>query len=313
MVHVVIAGGAGNVGREIVEELIQQGKHKITVFSRTDRPDLVKEGIDVKVVNYANKAELTEALEGVNTVLSFITADPENTAQTNLINASIAAGVRRFAPSEWALASKSGIPHYAYKDVVHEYLKQVKVANPDFEFCLFQPNFFQNYLSYPHKSAKHMFITSIMLDIQQKKALQLDDGAQWTVITSVEDVAKVVALAIDYPGKWPETGGIVGTRIQVKDLISLAQKVRGEPFTVYTVKKDAIDEGIQNSEWLPPADHPSMTPEMQANLAKMLYPDILRALDRGAMDVPPTWNELLPDFKFTDLEGFLNEYFGPKA
>jgi hypothetical protein len=57
------------------------------------------------VVDYDDTADLTRSLEGVDTVLSFIVAhlDPEGTAQKNLIDASVAAGVTRFAPSEWAL------------------------------------------------------------------------------------------------------------------------------------------------------------------------------------------------------------------
>lgn len=55
-------------------------------------------------VDYADKVQLTKALRDIDTVMSFITpqTDPGNEAQKNLIDASIAADVRRFAPSEWA-------------------------------------------------------------------------------------------------------------------------------------------------------------------------------------------------------------------
>lgn len=44
-----------------------------------------------------------EALRGVHTLLSFIQllSDPDQKAQKNLIDAAIAAGVKRFAPSEY--------------------------------------------------------------------------------------------------------------------------------------------------------------------------------------------------------------------
>lgn len=44
-------------------------------------------------------------LKGVHTVLSFVDAmsDPDNMAQRTLIDASVRAGVKRFAPSEWAV------------------------------------------------------------------------------------------------------------------------------------------------------------------------------------------------------------------
>lgn len=66
-------------------------------------------------------------LEGVDTVLSFIITfkDPNNQSQTNLIDACIEAGVRRFAPSEWATRSHCGIPEYEGKDRIYDYLREI--------------------------------------------------------------------------------------------------------------------------------------------------------------------------------------------
>lgn len=60
-------------------------------------------GLTWRAVNYSDKNDLIEALQGIHTVLSFVNqpvVDPNNT-QKNLIDASIAAGVKRFAPSEF--------------------------------------------------------------------------------------------------------------------------------------------------------------------------------------------------------------------
>lgn len=56
-------------------------------------------------MDYLDKQQLVQVLQGMHTVLSFITVvmDHENHAQINLINACVEAGVKRFAPSEWAL------------------------------------------------------------------------------------------------------------------------------------------------------------------------------------------------------------------
>ena len=62
-------------------------------------------GVTWRAVNYNNKNDLVEALRGIHTVLSFVNqlmAGQENNAQKNLIDASIAASVKRFAPSEYA-------------------------------------------------------------------------------------------------------------------------------------------------------------------------------------------------------------------
>ncbi len=57
------------------------------------------------IPDYQDKPKLVEALKGVHTVLSFIVAhqDIGNATQTALIDAAIEAGVKRIAPSEWAV------------------------------------------------------------------------------------------------------------------------------------------------------------------------------------------------------------------
>jgi len=55
-------------------------------------------------VDYSDKDGLVKALKGVHTVLSFVAdpSDPGSSAEKGLIDASIEAGVKRFAPSDWA-------------------------------------------------------------------------------------------------------------------------------------------------------------------------------------------------------------------
>lgn len=56
-----------------------------------------------QVVDYKDMDSLVEALRGIHTLLSFvqILSDPDQQSQKNLIDAAIAAGVKRFAPSEY--------------------------------------------------------------------------------------------------------------------------------------------------------------------------------------------------------------------
>jgi hypothetical protein len=56
-------------------------------------------------VTFDSKAELVSQLRGVEVVLNFIVVnnDPNNTVGKLLIDASVEAGVKRFAPSEWAM------------------------------------------------------------------------------------------------------------------------------------------------------------------------------------------------------------------
>ena len=102
-------------------------------------------GVISRIVNYATKSELVEALQGISTVLSFIQllSDPENISQKNLIDAAIRASVKRFAPSDWGRqveisvikmraatnschsAEVKDMPWWKGKKEIREYLKEV--------------------------------------------------------------------------------------------------------------------------------------------------------------------------------------------
>lgn len=76
----------------------------VHILIEQDTPTDLASGIEWRKIDYEDVAQVAEALEGVHTVLSFI-AGPGDSAylpQKILIDASIQAGVKRFAPSEWA-------------------------------------------------------------------------------------------------------------------------------------------------------------------------------------------------------------------
>ncbi len=77
----------------------------MTLSPKDATPELAVEGTTWVKVDFLDKPSLVKVLEGVHTVLSFIVAhkDVDNATQKSLIDASIDAGVKRIAPSEWAL------------------------------------------------------------------------------------------------------------------------------------------------------------------------------------------------------------------
>jgi hypothetical protein len=84
-----------------------------------------------------------------------------------------------------------------------------------------------NYFSYPHKSAEYFHNTEVKIDFQNCRAIVLDEGDNQLTLTTVQDLGRVVAAAIDFEGEWPETGGIRGGQIKTSELIKLGEKLRG--------------------------------------------------------------------------------------
>jgi nucleoside-diphosphate-sugar epimerase len=110
-------------------------------------------------------------------------------------------------------------------------LKELNAEKPVLEFCLFQTGIFMNYIVYPHVTAKHLFISPVGFDVEEGHAIMVEDGEEFRAYITIQDVAKVVAAAIGYEGKWPETGGMVGAKMQSKELIKLVEKHAGtSPF-----------------------------------------------------------------------------------
>lgn len=96
------------------------------------------------------------------------------------------------------------------------------------EYCLFVPGLFTNYLAYPFQSAKHVRVFEQAFNFHERRAL-IPEGGEGCVmsLTTVQDFAKVVALAVEYEGEWPVDGGITGGRITIGELIALGEKIRG--------------------------------------------------------------------------------------
>ena len=116
------------VGHSIVEEIVPQGRHEVFVWTkkvrhlaRLTRPSLPAAHPNAttrpytrprsrqapkqsKLTDYSNHDAVVQMLQGVNTPLAFINpmTSPGNRTQKALIDACVAAGVKRFAPSEWA-------------------------------------------------------------------------------------------------------------------------------------------------------------------------------------------------------------------
>ncbi|OQE15630.1 hypothetical protein PENSTE_c027G08084 [Penicillium steckii] len=314
MVHVVLAGGAGHVGREVLDVLIEGQKHQLTVFTRTEAPSLADLGVNVVQVDYNDTDMLTGHLHGVHTLLSFImpTTTQAGQAQKNLIDASIKAGVKRFAPSEWATRSDSGIAGYGVKDEVHEYLKEVNKDKMVLEYCLFQPGMFVNYLSFPYPSTKHLQLFGLQYDLQNRRAIVPTDGDFPISLTKVHDLARVVAEAIEYEGQWPEKGGVRGSHITSSELIKLAESIRG-PFEIETVQAETIEAGKLNTSWIPMIELPSLPPGMDVRaFSEANISSVMAGALRGAWAVSDEWNKLLPDLQMTTVEDFLREIWEGK-
>lgn len=70
-----------------------------------------------------------------------------------------------------------------------------------------------------------------MIDFQNRRTILVDGCDAIMTYTTVQDLAVVVAEAVDIDSKWPIIGGIRGNRLPISKLLKIGENVRG----MYTV------------------------------------------------------------------------------
>ena len=183
------------------------------------------------------------------------------------------------------------------------------------EYTLFQPGLFLDYLAFPYKTAKYLTPLNTMIDFQNRRAIVVDGHADDTImtLTTVQDLAAVVARAADYDGEWPVIGGISGNRVSVSQILKFGQKFRGHPFVVDTVKLEDLENGRLKTSWSLEARHPSFTGEQVDKALKNVLIGTLVSSAKGGWDVSDEFNQLLPNYKFTEIEEFLAKVWEHKS
>ena len=102
------------------------------------------------------------------------------------------------------------------------------------EYTLFQPGLFLNYFTHPHKSAEHVHSFETQFDFEKRRAIVPDRDDTIITLTTVQDLAKVVAKAVEYDSSWPVVGGVKGCDISIAELIHLGEEIRGMYSSIVT-------------------------------------------------------------------------------
>ncbi|KAF1926140.1 NAD(P)-binding protein [Didymella exigua CBS 183.55] len=314
MVKIAVAGGTGNVATELLRAPIRTGKHDVTIFTRSGAPSTPVPGVRYQKVDYADVGELTAALQGVDVCLSFLIVhlDTDSTAQRNLIAACQAAGVKRFAPSEWGIKNGSGAPPYVNKDFIAEYLAELNKEKTVLEYCLFQPSIFLDYFANPHTLSPGLITWPFFIDFESRRAIVLDDGDQPIVVTAIADDSEILARALEDPRPWPAVGGVRGCRTSLNELVALGKKIRGGEWTIEHVRGEDVLKGELKTTWVPRVEHPVIPVEQREEWSKGFVVMFLVGILNGSWDVSDEWNQRFPDYKFASAEEYLTKAWAGK-
>ncbi|KEF57826.1 uncharacterized protein A1O9_05746 [Exophiala aquamarina CBS 119918] len=136
---VALAGATGNLGPSILNALLDAGFSVVVLTRKGGNASKIPSNpnIAVKEVDYSSVESLIPALQGVEAVVSTVGSEALG-AQTPLIDAAVAAGVKRFLPSEFGSnldnANTAALPVFGAKVATAKYLEEVAAKNPSFSY-----------------------------------------------------------------------------------------------------------------------------------------------------------------------------------
>jgi uncharacterized protein YbjT (DUF2867 family) len=296
---IVVAGGTGGIGRHIVDGIAATKQHTIKVFTRQDSfssSNLTAEGVQLVKVDYSNHASLVQALQGVHTVIVCLSAKDDSSIQSelNLLNASLEAKVKRFAPSEYSGNNGGNTIIQLYRELKTPVLEKVKSSG--IEYTVFINGLFMDYFASPQKASPYLNSIIVGIDFNKCEANIVGTGDEPFCVTRAEDVGKFVAAALDLD-KWDERSGIVGSRTTWNELIKLGEQVRGKKFNV---KRSTIYQTLSECDPKP------------ANRIVNFMREAFVAMCQGEFDIEATLNQKFPNIVPTTVEEFLTIWWAGK-
>lgn len=123
--NIAIVGASGGLGKILFERLVASEKFNIKVLRRLGSSATFPAGTDVVDVDFDSAKSIEDAFAGRDAVVSAVGA-AALTSQKALIDAAIAAGVKRFIPSEFGSdldnPNARKLPVFGYKVQVQDYL-----------------------------------------------------------------------------------------------------------------------------------------------------------------------------------------------
>ncbi|KAL3496472.1 NmrA-like family protein [Aspergillus germanicus] len=203
--------GRGYLGSAVLEELTK-AHFEVTVLTRAQSTaSAPSDNIAVKEVDYSSASGLEAALKGHDVVVS--TVNPAGIAlQKVAIDASIAAGVKRFIPADFGLITTDPdaqkLPVQAHVVEIQGYLAE-KADAGELEYTIFAVGLFLE-----------LFIkTPLAIDLDSRTATLYDRGVHPVSASSVSTIGKAVAAALRKPD---ETKNSV---LRIHDIVLTQRKV----------------------------------------------------------------------------------------
>ncbi|KAH9204258.1 hypothetical protein DL95DRAFT_377111 [Leptodontidium sp. 2 PMI_412] len=187
---VAIAGASGNLGPHVLKALLDPKLH-VTVLTRGTKSITFDPAVKVVSVDYSSVESLTSALQGQDAVVSAVGMEALE-GQTILIDAAIAAGVKRFIPADYGAVTTNPklheYPFYSTVGKIQKYLAE-KSKSTGLSYTVLSTGAFTDML----------FGAIGIIDFDKHEAVLYDGGDSRFSTNSMAGVGKAIAQILKHP------------------------------------------------------------------------------------------------------------------
>lgn len=232
--NVVIIGASGSVGSLVLDGLVKSSALKITVLSRASSSHTFPAGVTVRTSDYT-ESDLVAAFKGQDAVISVVGAGAFQ-EQKKFIDASIAAGVKRFIPSEFSSNVRSQavvdlLPLFGQKVEILEYLKTKESSTFSWtaiwSALLFDWGLSNGFLEF---------------DVANKTATIWDDGNSRFTLTNADQLGASVVATLERPAQTANKNLYVASaEVSQNEILAAFEAETGSKWTVkHTTTKEEV-------------------------------------------------------------------------
>ncbi|KAK9416816.1 putative NAD(P)-binding domain-containing protein [Seiridium unicorne] len=308
----IAVAGAGALGKHVVDALLESKEFKVTVLSRSPKPELESRGAIVKVVDYRYPSQLITALKGCDTLLSFIVdlVSPNGSlgalAHRNLLTAAIHPDVKlkRFVPAEYANdIARFPVPPAAEKDKLYfrEYIRQFCPAR-GIEYTLVSNGILMDFFRPKGKKGGFPDLEGPLVPInaEERKALVLGNKEDKISFTAAYDVAQCLVRLLKVEiGGWDEYTYVSGDRLTWEQAAQKLEGVLGEKVERTYIGVEELRERVAEAK-------------KGGDGMKIMAAELNEAFGDGS-EVLPENSKLFDGVKFLKLEQLFKECYGKGA
>lgn len=203
---VAVVGASGNIGSHATKALLDAG-FTVTAITRPDSKSTFPDNVQVRRADPTSFEDVKAALEGQDAVIAAAATNVAATGegQDVLIDAAVAAGVKRFLPSEYGHASDR-FPEGEIlgkllqgKAKTLKYVQEKAKANPGFSWTGVGTSYFFDWgldVEQMTKASPDFDVGLLGFNIPQKKATIFDSGNEIWSTTSLPFIGRAIAAVL---------------------------------------------------------------------------------------------------------------------